>query len=75
MAELEGQADLFDELGAVTVHCFFSRWCAHTIVHDNPTKAHALMEAHYTEKHYGKHLDTVRAEVENAPPWRATGQP
>ena len=72
---LEGQADLFTELGAVTVHCFFQRWCAHTIIHDDPITAHRLMEDHYTEKHYGKHLETVRADVGKAPPWRSTAQP
>lgn len=51
---------LFD---VVTVHCFFGRWCDHTVQNLDPQVASREMEAHYAAKHYGKHLDIIKREV------------
>jgi hypothetical protein len=50
----------------VTVHCFFARWCSHTVQHIDPYAASREMEAHYEADHYGRHLDLVYRDVERA---------
>jgi hypothetical protein len=67
---MDGQADIFGELGTITVHCFFQRWCQHFEMDQDPAEASRRMEAHYSAKHYGHHLNVVNAEVEGA--WRST---
>jgi hypothetical protein len=46
-----------------TVHCFFQRWCDHKVTGIDPQANHDEMEAHYADKHYGKHLKAIYAEV------------
>lgn len=60
---MEGQADIFDLLEMVTVHCFFARWCSHTVHNTDPDEASREMEEHYAAKHYGVHLDIINREV------------
>ena len=38
-------------LEVYTVHCFFARRCKHIVRAEDPYKAGALMEEHYTKKH------------------------
>lgn len=48
------------------VHCFFQRWCNHTITALDPQAAHDDMESHYQTTHYGQHMSTLRKELH---PW------
>ncbi len=57
MNELEGQTDIFEALGIVTVHCFYAGWCSHTVTNTDPYAASREMEAHYEAKHYGRAVD------------------
>lgn len=50
----------------ITVHCFFVRWCQHTVQNIDPRAASREMEKHYEDVHYGRHLETVYADVERA---------
>lgn len=66
MTEQPAEAPLFP---VYAVHCFYQRWCQHTVRDMDPAQASKLMEEHYEQKHYGKHHDTVVEEVNEK--WKA----
>lgn len=53
---MSASVSLFD---VFTVHCFFHRWCDHKVTGADAQANHDAMEAHYAEKHYGRHLQAV----------------
>lgn len=63
MSEVDGQLDIFDALQMVTVHCFFARWCSHTVSNVDPEAAGREMESHYSARHYDRDLPVVYREI------------
>lgn len=60
------QPELPGLFNVITVHCFFARWCKHTVQDVDPVKTSRAMEKHYEATHYGVHLEVVYRDVERA---------